>query len=114
MARSGKPIPESILGQLMQLEEEKTRALQEARSASTKLKHQLDVLHQMVSENDMQEQFHVMDFEQLKIENQALNEKIVERNEEIKKLRSIIMSAVQGIKIPVSSIFVSIVGSYEP
>ncbi|KFG29282.1 putative ankyrin repeat protein [Toxoplasma gondii p89] len=95
MARSGKPIPESILGQLMQLEEEKTRALQEARSASTKLKHQLDVLHQMVSENDMQEQFHVMDFEQLKIENQALNEKIVERNEEIKKLRSIIMSAVQ-------------------
>ncbi|KEP62422.1 UNVERIFIED_CONTAM: hypothetical protein HHA_209040 [Hammondia hammondi] len=95
MARSGKPIPESILGQLMQLEEEKTRALQEARSASTKLKHQLDVLHQMASENDMQEQFHVMDFEQLKIENQALNEKIVERNEEIKKLRSIIVSAVQ-------------------
>nr|CEL64449.1 TPA: ankyrin repeat-containing protein, putative [Neospora caninum Liverpool] len=97
MARSGKPIPESILEQLMQLEEEKTRALQEARSTSTKLKHQLDVLHQLASENDMQEQFHVMDFEQLKIENQALNEKIVERNEEIKKLRSIIVSAVQFI-----------------
>ncbi|PFH31833.1 hypothetical protein BESB_023250 [Besnoitia besnoiti] len=97
MARSGKPIPEAILGQLMRLEEEKTSTLQEARVECAKLKHQLDLLHKLVSENDMQEQFHVMDFEQLKIENQALNEKIVERNEEIKKLRSIIVSSVQFI-----------------
>jgi hypothetical protein len=33
------------------------------------------------------EGLHLIDFEQLKIENQSLNEKIVERNEELVKLR---------------------------
>jgi hypothetical protein len=33
------------------------------------------------------EGLHLMDFEQLKIENQTLNEKIEERNEELAKLK---------------------------
>lgn len=33
------------------------------------------------------EGLHLIDFEQLKIENQSLNEKIEERNEELVKLR---------------------------
>lgn len=35
----------------------------------------------------MAEGLHLIDFEQLKIENQSLNEKIEERNEELIKLR---------------------------
>lgn len=39
---------------------------------------------------------HLIDFEQLKIENQTLNEKIEERNEELQKLRNkIIRNVVQ-------------------
>ena len=37
---------------------------------------------------------HLIDFEQLKIENQTLNEKIEERNEELHKLRTNITSHV--------------------
>jgi hypothetical protein len=37
---------------------------------------------------------HLIDFEQLKIENQTLNEKIEERNEELHKLRTKITSTV--------------------
>ena len=38
---------------------------------------------------------HLIDFEQLKIENQSLNEKIEERNEELLKLRKKTTSTVQ-------------------
>jgi predicted nucleic acid-binding Zn-ribbon protein len=38
---------------------------------------------------------HLIDFEQLKIENQAFNEKIEERNEELLKLRKKITNVVQ-------------------
>jgi histone deacetylase 6 len=37
---------------------------------------------------------HLIDFEQLKIENQTLNEKIEERNDELAKLRSKIVANV--------------------
>jgi hypothetical protein len=37
---------------------------------------------------------HLIDFEQLKIENQTLNEKIEERNEELHKLRKKITTTV--------------------
>jgi|TARA_B110001469_G_scaffold115927_1_gene120788 hypothetical protein len=38
---------------------------------------------------------HLIDFEQLKIENQTLNEKIEERNEELLKLRKKTTTTVQ-------------------
>ena len=40
---------------------------------------------------------HVIDFEQLKIENQTLNEKIEERNEELQKFLSKIVDNVQMV-----------------
>jgi len=40
---------------------------------------------------------HVIDFEQLKIENQTLNEKIEERNEELQKFLSKIVNNVQMV-----------------
>ena len=42
----------------------------------------------------MADGLHLIDFEQLKIENQTLNEKIEERNEELHKLRTKITSTV--------------------
>lgn len=46
------------------------------------------------------EGLHLIDFEQLKIENQSLNEKIEERNEELVKLRKKTTVTVQvgGVK----------------
>jgi len=40
-------------------------------------------------------ELHMIDFEQLKIDNQSLNEKIEERNEELLKLRKKTTSTVQ-------------------
>merc|ERR1712070_207438 len=43
--------------------------------------------HQLRAKEQLAEGLHLIDFEQLKIENQTLNEKIEERNEELLKLR---------------------------
>ena len=45
----------------------------------------------------MADGLHVIDFEQLKIENQTLNEKIEERNEELQKFLSKIVNNVQMV-----------------
>lgn len=44
---------------------------------------------------ELAEGLHLIDFEQLKIENQSLNEKIEERNEELLKLRKKTTTTVQ-------------------
>ena len=46
-------------------------------------------------QEELAEGLHLIDFEQLKIENQTYNEKIEERNEELLKLRKKITSTVQ-------------------
>jgi len=48
-----------------------------------------------VCQEELAEGLHLIDFEQLKIENQSLNEKIEERNEELAKLRKKTATAVQ-------------------
>merc|ERR1711896_66489 len=47
--------------------------------------------------DELADNLHVIDFEQLKIENQTLNEKIEERNEELHKLRKKTVITVQVI-----------------
>ncbi|CAE7763868.1 Ccdc96 [Symbiodinium pilosum] len=49
------------------------------------------------NKDELAENLHVIDFEQLKIENQQLNEKIEERNEELHKLRKKTVVTVQII-----------------
>ena len=46
-------------------------------------------------QEELAEGLHLIDFEQLKIENQSLNEKIEERNEELAKLRKKTATTVQ-------------------
>ena len=50
---------------------------------------------QLKAKEELAEGLHLIDFEQLKIENQTYNEKIEERNEELLKLRKKITSTVQ-------------------
>ena len=46
-------------------------------------------------QEELAEGLHLIDFEQLKIENQTYNEKIEERNEELSKLRKKITNTVE-------------------
>ncbi len=50
---------------------------------------------QVKQKEELAEGLHLIDFEQLKIENQTLNEKIEERNDELHKLRKKTTSTVQ-------------------
>ena len=51
--------------------------------------------HAIKRREEVSSELHMIDFEQLKIENQSLNEKIEERNEELLKLRKKTTSTVQ-------------------
>lgn len=61
-----------------------------------KLKHRFQQLDSSLkAQEELAEGLHLIDFEQLKIENQTYNEKIEERNEELLKLRRKITNTVQ-------------------
>eukprot|EP00116_Pleurobrachia_bachei_P009677 sb/3469939/ len=64
---------------------------------------------QLKQKEELADGLHLIDFEQLKIENQTYNEKIEERNEELLKLRKKITTTVQ-IQIP--GIFPTIIAEY--
>lgn len=57
----------------------------------------------MFVQEELAEGLHLIDFEQLKIENQSLNEKIEERNEDLVKLRKKTATTVQ---VPTSLVLI--------
>ncbi|KAF1326577.1 putative hydrolase, partial [Globisporangium splendens] len=76
--RTGKPIPKRVIGQF--------------EAADLKRDQEVERLH---AKEQLAEGLHLIGFEQLKIENQTLNEKIEERNEELLKLCMKTTSIVQ-------------------
>jgi DNA repair exonuclease SbcCD ATPase subunit len=97
-ARTGKKIPERIIQEVEEFELDKDAEVEEVRGANISLKNRLAKLEQQLRKKDeLAENLHVIDFEQLKIENQTLNEKIEERNEELHKLRKKTVDTVQII-----------------
>ena len=52
----------------------------------------------MKNKEELAEGLHLIDFEQLKIENQSLNEKIEDRNEDLHKLKKKNTTTVQILK----------------
>jgi len=87
-SRSGRKIPEAQIGQIEKDEREKDEELKTVRLKNIVLKHELARLESWLQSKEvLGEGLHLIDFEQLKIENQTLNEKIEERNEELLKLR---------------------------
>lgn len=94
--RSGKPVPPKDIEQALSVENKKEQDVVAVRLENIKLKNKLKKKeHQLKSKEELAEGLHLIDFEQLKIENQTYNEKIEERNEEILKLRKKITSTVQ-------------------
>merc|ERR1719265_1931326 len=97
-ARTGKRIPEKILREVEEFELDKDAEVEDVRGRQISLKNRLAKLEQQLRKKDeLAENLHVIDFEQLKIENQTLNEKIEERNEELHKLRKKTINTVQII-----------------
>ncbi|XP_002733290.1 cilia- and flagella-associated protein 184-like [Saccoglossus kowalevskii] len=95
-SRSGKPIPQKDIEQFLGLEMKKELEVVQVRLENIKLKNRLKKREQQLkAKEELAEGLHLIDFEQLKIENQTYNEKIEERNEELLKLRKKITSTVQ-------------------
>ena len=81
-SRTGKPIPRSVLDQLDALESRKDGELIEVRLENMRLKSRLKRQEQILKQKEeLAEGLHLIDFEQLKIENQTYGEKIEEKNE---------------------------------
>mmetsp|Transcript_18327 Transcript_18327/g.45590 ORF Transcript_18327/g.45590 Transcript_18327/m.45590 type:complete len:409 (-) Transcript_18327:926-2152(-) len=95
-SRTGKAIPERVIAEKMEQEDKKESEMERARLKNIHLRYQLRRLeHTLKQKEELSEGLHLIDFEQLKIENQSLNEKIEERNEELLKLRKKTTTTVQ-------------------
>ncbi|TYZ65484.1 hypothetical protein PybrP1_010330 [[Pythium] brassicae (nom. inval.)] len=94
--RTGKPIPKRVIGQFEAADLKKDQEVEKVRLKNINLRTHLKKLEQQLhAKEQLAEGLHLIDFEQLKIENQTLNEKIEERNEELHKLRKKTTSTVQ-------------------
>ena len=95
-SRTGKPIPVKIIEQFEETQALKEEEVQRVRLKNIMLTASLKKLEAALREKEqLAEGLHLIDFEQLKIENQTLNEKIEERNEELQKLRKKTRTTVQ-------------------
>ena len=93
---NGNPIKFKRILAYEALEEQKDTLVGEVRLKHIMLTNQVKSLENQVKQKDeLAEGFHLIDFEQLRIENQTLNEKIEERNDDLHKLRKKTTSTVQ-------------------
>merc|ERR1719240_830098 len=87
-SRTGKPIPKRVIEQFEEMELKREEEAEKVRLKNINLRMTLKKLENSLrAKEQLAEGLHLIDFEQLKIENQTLNEKIEERNEELHKLR---------------------------
>uniref|UniRef100_T2MC62 Coiled-coil domain-containing protein 96 n=1 Tax=Hydra vulgaris TaxID=6087 RepID=T2MC62_HYDVU len=95
-SHSGKKIASTDLEIYRLAEIKKEQEVIACRLENIKLKNQLKKYEMQLREKEeLGEGLHLIDFEQLKIENQTFNEKIEDRNEELMKLRKKITTTVQ-------------------
>lgn len=94
--QTGKPLTGKELEALLDRERQKELEVISVRIENLKLNNQLKKKNrELRSKEEFGEGLHMIDFEQLKIENQTYNEKIEERNEELMKLKKKINNTVQ-------------------
>ena len=87
-SRTGQGISKRLIKHYEQMERKKDAELEKVRLRNISLKTTLRRLEKTLrSREQLAEGLHMIDFEQLKIENQTLSEKIEERNEELAKLK---------------------------
>ncbi|KAI8839145.1 hypothetical protein BJ741DRAFT_547309 [Chytriomyces cf. hyalinus JEL632] len=95
-SRTGKCIPPKTVAQLEATDQRKEMEVVSVRLDHIKLRNKLKRHEQLLRQKEeLADGLHLIDFEQLKIENQTYNEKIEERNEELLKLRKKITNIVQ-------------------
>ncbi|KAL5251351.1 hypothetical protein ACHWQZ_G016896 [Mnemiopsis leidyi] len=95
-SRSGKPLALKDIEQYIANEKKKEEEVIAVRLENIKLINKLKKREtQLKQKEELADGLHLIDFEQLKIENQTYNEKIEERNEELLKLRKKITTTVQ-------------------
>ncbi|KAL3147376.1 hypothetical protein ABBQ32_002856 [Trebouxia sp. C0010 RCD-2024] len=95
-SKTGRPLPHKVLSDYTKQEAARDAELQKVRLRHLMLKAQLaKIEHRVKQKEELAEGLHLIDFEQLKIENQSLNEKIEERNEDLVKLRKKTATTVQ-------------------
>lgn len=95
-SRTGKPIKLKRILAFEAAEEAKDRQVAEVRLKYINTLNQIKKLEGEVKQKEeLAEGLHLIDFEQLKIENQTLNEKIEERNDELHKFRKKTNTTVQ-------------------
>ncbi|XP_014594055.3 cilia- and flagella-associated protein 184 [Equus caballus] len=101
--------------QIQALEAKKEKEMSAVRLENVQLKQSLVHFEtRMRAQEDMTEGLLLIDFEQLKIENQTFNEKVEERNEELLKLRNKVTNNVQIITHVKEKLhFVDIENSYK-
>ena len=95
-SRTGKTIPPRLIAEIESTESARETELGKARLRNIQLMAHLRKLEaRLKQKEELAEGLHLIDFEQLKIENQSLNEKIEERSEELLKLRKKTTTTVQ-------------------
>lgn len=95
-SRTGKPIKLKRILAFEAAEEARDRDVARVRLRHINLLNELRTLEDAVRVKEkLAEGLHLIDFEQLKIENQTLNEKIEERNDELHKLKKKTTTTVQ-------------------
>lgn len=95
-SRTGRPINPKELLAMLAAEQKKETIVMSVRLENIKLRNEVAKVEAILkSKEELAEGLHLIDFEQLKIENQTYNEKIEERNEELSKLKKKISSTVQ-------------------
>ncbi|KAL6040112.1 hypothetical protein STEG23_000113 [Scotinomys teguina] len=96
--RGGRQAALREVEQIQALEDKKEKEMSAVRLENVQLKQTLVHFEtRMKAQEDLAEGLLLIDFEQLKIENQTFNEKVEERNEELLKLRTKVTSNVQII-----------------
>ncbi|KAJ9464383.1 hypothetical protein DIPPA_16003 [Diplonema papillatum] len=87
-SRNKKPIPKKKLEGYEQLEDKRNAEIKAARIGYIRMRNRAKKLSDLLKEKEkLTDGLHLIDFEQLKIENTTLNEKIEERNEDLLKLK---------------------------
>jgi len=94
--RSGNEFSLKVFEQLEGMERKKDEIVTKARLENIRLYNKLHRQESLLRQKEeLADGLHLIDFEQLKIENQTYNEKIEERNEELLKLKKKINNIVQ-------------------
>ncbi|EFC46234.1 hypothetical protein NAEGRDRAFT_2066, partial [Naegleria gruberi] len=87
-SRTGKKIPSNSIEQYIDRDRQKDDMIREIRTTFIELKNTKDSLEKLIkSREEFSEGLHLMDYEQLKMENSTLMEKLREKRDNLKKSR---------------------------